>query len=151
IYNDDDAVARRPYGSHPRALGQPCRGFDGTGRGTCGLTRRRPCPSLGAENTVADDGNHDRDAEDGGEPGDEHQPATARDDLGLRRGQLVILVKVGIVHGRSGARDTFKMGRIKKDPIEEAIPEVISEAIPGEGAAGTGTSTMHTTTVGADE
>ncbi len=44
------------------------------------------------------------------------------------------------------------MGRIKKDPMEtEAIPEVITEAIPGESAAGTGASTMHTATIGADE
>ena len=73
IYRNDDTVTGGRCGNDPGALGK----LSG------GLHRARP--SLGAKNAIADDRNDDRDAQHGGDAGDQHQPAHARDDLSLRR------------------------------------------------------------------
>ena len=73
IHRNDDTVAGDRCRNHPGALGQQSRGL------------HRGRPSLGAENAIADDSDDDRDAQHGGDPGYQHQPAHPRDDPRLRR------------------------------------------------------------------
>jgi len=73
IYRNDYAVTGDRCRNHPGAPGQLDRGL------------HRARPSLGAENAVADDRDDDRDAQQGGDSGDQHQPAHPRHDLRLCR------------------------------------------------------------------